>query len=292
MDMRSLHLEDGRSLEFCRSGPSDAAAWLIFHVGTPSVATLYPHVTAAAEARGIGVASYSRAGYGGSTRSEGRTVAQEAINTATLADHLGASTFFVAGWSGGGPGALACAALLPERVRSCVVFAGSSPVEEVGPDWYRWFPEDHREELRVLATGSAETFRSEYVEAAAELATLSERDFPKSPEAPVADREAFARTPGLAQAMADSISRGAEGVDGWMDDAVASARPWGFRMRDIRVPVIIRHGELDRLCNVEHGRWLATHVPAAKADILPGQGHTSVTVPFDEVMDGLLATAR
>ncbi|MGZ6545950.1 MAG: alpha/beta fold hydrolase [Actinomycetota bacterium] len=129
--MESLQLADGRSLEFCRTGPVDPSAWLIFHIGTPSAAALFPHVTEVADARGIATASYSRAGYGGSTRSEGRTVAQEAVNAAALADHLGASTFFVAGWSGGGPGALACAALLPERVRSCVVFAGNSPVEEV-----------------------------------------------------------------------------------------------------------------------------------------------------------------
>ena len=171
--MESLQLADGRSLEFCRTGPVDPSGWLIFHVGTPSAAALFPHVTSVAEARGIGTASYSRAGYGGSTRSEGRTVAQEAVNTAALADHLGASTFFVAGWSGGGPGALACAALLPERVRSCVVFAGDSPVEEVGAEWYEWFPEDDREELRALATGSAEAFRPEYEEAAAKFATLT-----------------------------------------------------------------------------------------------------------------------
>ena len=292
MDMESLQLADGRSLEFCRTGPVDPSGWLIFHVGTPSAAALFPHVTSAAEARGIGTASYSRAGYGGSTRSEGRTVAQEAVNTAALADHLGASTFFVAGWSGGGPGALACAALLPERVRSCVVFAGNSPVEEVGAEWYQWFPEDYREELRALATGSAEAFRPEYEEAAAELATLTARDFPKSPEAPAADRDTFARSPGLADALADSIRRGAAGVDGWMDDAVASARPWGFHMRDIDVPVTIRHGELDQLCRVEHGRWLAGHVPGAKAHILPGHGHTSVTAPFDEVLDELMQTSR
>ncbi len=288
MDMESLRLADGRSLEFCRTGPVDPSGWLIFHVGTPSAAALFPHVTTVTDARGIATASYSRAGYGGSTRNEGRSVAQEAENTAALADHLGASTFFVAGWSGGGPGALACAALLPERVRSCVVFAGNSPVEEVGAEWYQWFPEDHQEELRAMATtGSAESFRQEYEEAAAELTGLTARDFPKSPEAPGADRETFARSPGLAEALADSIRRGAAGVDGWMDDAVASARPWGFHMRGIEVPVTIRHGERDQLCRVEHGRWLADHVPGATAHILPRHGHTSVTAPFNEVMDEL-----
>ena len=182
--------------------------------------------------------------------------------------------------------------MLTERVRSCVVFAGNSPVEEVGAEWYEWFPEDDREELRALATGSAEAFRPEYEEAAAKFATLTARDFPISPETPAADRDTFARSPGLADALADSIRRGAAGVDGWMDDAVASARPWGFRMRDIRVPVTIRHGELDPLCRVEHGRWLADHIPGAKAHILPDHGHTSITAPFDEVLDELMQTSR
>lgn len=287
MDLESIQLEDGRSLEFCRTGPSAPRSWLIFHVGTPSIAALFPHIAAVTDARGIGMASYSRAGYGSSTRSEGRTVAQEAINTAALADHLGASTFFVAGWSGGGPGALACAAVLTERVRSCVVFAGNAPPEEVGPEWFEWFPEDNRAELRALAVGSPEPFRQEYIEAAARFSNVTAADFPLSPQAASADHDLLARTPELADALARSISRGAAGVDGWMDDAAASARPWGFRVRDIRVPVTIRHGELDRLCNVEHGRWLAEHVPGARGEILPGQGHTSITAPFDDVMDEL-----
>jgi len=58
------------------------------------------------------------------------------------------------------------------------------------------------------------------------------------------------------------------------------------------VPVTIRHGELDQLCRVEHGRWLAEHIPGAKAHILPGHGHTSVTSPFDDVLDELMRTSR
>ena len=290
MDLESLQLPDGRSLEYRWSGPADPSGCLIFHVGTPCAAALFPDVTSVAAARGIRTVSYSRAGYGGSTRSPGRTVAQEAINTAALADHLGVSSFFVAGWSGGRPAALACAALLPERVRSCLVLAGNSPPEEVGAEWFTWFSEDYGQELRVLATGSAEAFRAAYEEAAAGLAALTLRDL--GPGGPEADEDAFARSPGLAEALTHSLHRGvAGGVDAWMDDAVSSARPWGFHVRDSQVPVTIRHGELDHLCRVEHGRWLAGHIPGAKADILPGHGHASVAVPFDEAMDALLETS-
>src|ERR1051325_7147576 len=105
MELETFELEDGGPLEFCRSGPEDADDLLVFHVGTPSAAAVFPNVTEAAAARGARTVSYSRPGYGASTRRPGRVYADEAANTATLADHLGAATFLVAGWSGGGPAA-------------------------------------------------------------------------------------------------------------------------------------------------------------------------------------------
>src|SRR5438093_5893302 len=48
-------------------------------------------------------------------------------DTAALADHLQAESLLVAGWSGGGPAALACAALLPGRVRACITLASPAP---------------------------------------------------------------------------------------------------------------------------------------------------------------------
>ena len=170
-----LQLADGRSLEFCRTGPVDPSGWLIFHVGTPSAAALFPHVTAVTDARGIATASYSRAGYGGSTRSESRTVAQEAVNTAVLltisARRRSSSPVGPAAGRVRSP-ALRCS---PERVRAGVVFAGNSPCRRGGRSGTSGSPSDYRAELQALATGSAEAFRPEYVEAAAEFATLTAR---------------------------------------------------------------------------------------------------------------------
>jgi pimeloyl-ACP methyl ester carboxylesterase len=269
------------------SDTDHASDWLVFHVGTPSAAILFPHMTEAAARRGIRIVSYSRGGHGGSTRNPGRAVAEEARNTAALADHLGIATFDVVGWSGGGSSALACAALLAERVRSCVVLAGISPRDEVGPEWFGWHDPGYVEELRTLAFGSPETYRQAYVDAAS---ALIEDDSFEDPALPDVDRDTLARRPDLADAIADSF-RGAlgGGVDGWMDDAVASARPWGFSVRDITVPVTIRHGDLDTYVWVEHGRWLAANVPGARAQILPAHGHLSIVDPFEPVVDALLA---
>lgn len=238
-------------------------------------------------------ATYSRPGYGGSTRRPGRVFADEAANTAALADHLGASTLLVAGWSGGGPAALACAALLPERVRSCASLAGISPHEEVGDGWYDWWNEEDREELRTLATSSPEPFVPEYEEGAKMFGSFTADDVVNFPGSPEADRQAMTRSPEFAEALADSMRRAvATGIYGWLDDAVAFARPWGFRVQDIGVPVTIRQGDQDHLTRIEHGRWLAEHIPGARAQILPGHGHGSIMEPFDEVMDALLGSPR
>ncbi len=283
MDLESLPLDDRGALEFCVSGPEGVSERIIFHVGSPSAAVLLPHITHAAADRGLGIVTYSRGGYGGSTRSPGRAVAEEARNTAALADHPGIATFSVVGWSGGGSSALACAALLPDRVRSCLVLAGGSPREEVGPGWFAWHDAAYAKEVRTFAVGSPEAYRQAYVDAATPDDLAAGSAFPR------VDRETLARRPDLADALAESMQRAlAGGVDGWMDDAVASARPWGFDVSEIHVPVTIRHGELDTFVRVEHGRWLAANVPGARAQILPDHGHVSIVDPFEPALDARL----
>jgi len=100
MGYRRLRLGDGW-VEFLDSGPEDAADLLIFHVGSPGAAVLFPGLVRAAIARGLRVACYSRGGYGASPRRPGRTVGDEARISAALADRPGYERFFTPGWSGG-----------------------------------------------------------------------------------------------------------------------------------------------------------------------------------------------
>src|SRR5215213_4155816 len=122
MGYRRLAIEGGW-VEYLDSGPERAPNLLLFHVGSPSAAVMYPGLVSAAAAADVRVATYSRGGYGSSPRREGRTVRDEARTSAALADRLGYDRFFTMGWSGGGPVTLACAALLPDRVRAAMAIA-------------------------------------------------------------------------------------------------------------------------------------------------------------------------
>jgi len=133
---------DGGLIEYRVDGPEDAPQLLLLHGGTPTAAVRYDGLVRAAAEAGMRTASYSRAGYGRSTRWPGRTIADEAAVSAALADRLGHDRFFTVGWSGCGPVALACAALLSNRVRAAVTLAGVAPRVEAGSASDAWYSDE------------------------------------------------------------------------------------------------------------------------------------------------------
>ncbi len=291
MSVERTQLPDGRLFEYSAAGDPDREL-LVFCVGTPSAVVDFPYIANAAAARGLRSVICSRPGYGGSTRNQGRTVADAAADIAALADHLGADRFLVAGWSGGGSTALACAALLPDRVRAAVTLAGTAPPVEAGDVWTTWFPPALVEEIRALTTKPPAELAPEYEQGAKQFAALTGEQLTLSENQSAADKAALIEVPEVAEWLAQSIkSAVSSGIWGWLDDDLAWANPWGFEMADIRVPVIIRHGDEDGFVSIEQGRWLAAHIPGARFDEMPGGGHTTVGVPIDPVITDLLDAA-
>lgn len=291
MSVERMQLPDGRVFEYSAAG-DPARELLVFCVGTPSAVVEFPYVADAATARGLRSVICSRPGYGGSTRYEGRTVADAAADMAALADHLGADRFLVAGWSGGGSTALACAALLPDRVRAAATMAGTAPPVEAGEVWTTWFQPAQVNEIRALTTKPPAELAPEYEQAAKGFADLTGEQLTLSDNQSAADKAALIEVPEVAEWLAQSIkSAVSSGIWGWLDDDLAWAKPWGFEMADIRVPVIVRHGDEDGFVSIDQGRWLAAHIPGARFEEMPGGGHTTVGVPIDPVITDLLDAA-
>jgi pimeloyl-ACP methyl ester carboxylesterase len=292
MAYERLVLDDGRAIEYLAVG--DSAADLLFLLpGTPCAAVEFPHVISAAVQRALRVAVYSRPGYVGSTRDEGRTVLRAGADTAALADHLGAAEFFVAGWSAGGPFALACAAALPHRVRACAVIAGFAPVVEAGDAARDWYSPEEWAERKELSRLPATELTARYEAAAQPIKTLSPADLERWPESiPKSDIDAL-RTSGVGEALAAAMRRGvSDGVSGWMDDNAACRGDWGFSVSSVTTaPVVIRHGDRDPIVSMRQAEWLAEHMPTAIFERVHDGGHTSVTVPFEPVLDSLFAVA-
>lgn len=283
---------DERTVEYVVDGPENARDLLIFHFGTPSAAVRLSGLIAAAGAAGMRVASYSRGGYGTSTRREGRSVADEAAITAALADELGYERFSVVGWSGGGPVALACAALLGGRVRACLTLAGSAPRTQSGNAWPTFHSPEQHKEWEDLAKGDMARLLPDFEGAVGFFSRVTVRKLraiggPPDPHGLANDVEANVDRD-LVRSMRRAVSHG---YAGFLDDNLAQVRDWGFRVADIRVPVVVRHGALDRLVSIEQGRWLAATIPGARSVFLDDAGHGSIALPWADVVAELRAAA-
>jgi pimeloyl-ACP methyl ester carboxylesterase len=292
MAYRRLPLSDG-FVEYVVNGPEDARDLLIFHFGTPSAAVRLSGLIGAAGAAGMRVASYSRGGYGTSTRREGRTVADEAAITAALADHLGYERFFLIGWSGGGPVALAGAALLGDRVRACMTLAGTAPRTESAAAWATFHSPEQHKEWEDLEKGDMATLLPDFEGAVGFFSHVTVRKLraiggPVDPHGRANDIEANVDRD-LVRSMRRAVSHG---YAGFLDDNLAQVRDWGFRVADIRVPVVVRHGALDRLVSIEQGRWLAATIPGARGVFLDDAGHGSIALPWSDVVALLRAATH
>src|SRR6266852_1854303 len=169
---------DGRTLDVLTHGPADGLAF-VFHSGTPAGLVTYGPMTETAAALGLRTVLYSRPGYGASTRYPGRLVADAAADVTAILDRLGAGSFVTAGWSGGGPHTLACAALLPGRCLAAASMAGVAPYGAEGLDWMGGMGEENLAEFRAALAG--EQPLSEFLtEASGELATITGPDVAKS----------------------------------------------------------------------------------------------------------------
>jgi len=52
-------------------------------------------------------------------------------------------------------------------------------------------------------------------------------------------------------------------------------------------PVLLMHGEQDRMVPSAHGRWLARRCPSARLRLFPDDGHVSVLTSAEVAMDWL-----
>lgn len=282
---------DGRTLDVWLAGPPDGAP-LLFHHGTPGAGTPYERHVAELAARGLRYVGISRPGYGSSTRREGRSVADFADDTRTVLDHLAIDRAFVLGWSGGGPHALATAALMPERVRGTALIASVAPYGAEGLDWLAGMGAQNIDEFGAAVAGPAalQAFLEPIVPV---FRGVQPEDVAAALGDLVDDVDRDALRGDLAGYFAEG-TREALRISywGWLDDDMAFTRPWGFDVASITGPVHVWQGNHDRMVPSAHGQWLAANCGGACPHATPGQGHLSLVVDgFPAILDELIAGA-
>ena len=288
--MPLLTLPDGRRLDFEVAGPADGVPFLWQH-GTPGSKVPSRRRVTTTSAHGLRTVTYSRAGYGASTRNPGRTVADVAKDVEVLLDHLEAPRCVVAGASGGGPHALATAALLPDRVAGVLTVAGAAPFDVPDLDFLAGMGEQNIEEFGAAIDG--EPACRAFLEAAEpELRDPAPADIIASLHTLLPEVDRAVITDELGEDMAANLREAlSTGVDGWLDDDLAFVRGWGFDLASVRVPAFVWQGSADLMVPIAHGRWVGEHLPAANVHLVDGAGHLSLAHDhFGEMLDELRST--
>jgi pimeloyl-ACP methyl ester carboxylesterase len=266
IEERDIVLADGRTVHLYDTGPESGDLAVCWHHGTPNIgAPPAPLLDS-----GVRWFSSDRPGYGGSTPLPGRTVGSAAAETEAVADALGIEGFALMGHSGGSPHALGCAALLDDRVIASVAISGPAPYDAEGLDWYAGMAAAGVESHRAAERGRAARLAFEEVG--------EDLDFGFTPEdgAAIGGRWSWfldVVRPAMAAGPAAAI-----------EDDLASVAPWDFDPVDITGPVLVLHGDADRVVPVSHARWLADRIPRAELRVRPGDGHITV---MDGAVDAL-----
>ena len=304
----AVTLPDGGTLKILVAGPADGLP-LVLHGGTPSALSLYPSVLAAASVRGLRVIGMARPGYEVSTARPGRRVVDVAGDVAAVLTAVGADTFVTVGWSGGGPHALACAAALRGQWPAAAcgqAGVGALPRRRAwtGCAGMRWRTSPNSTPTLAVEDGAVAT--SGHGGTATSSQTASGPPIVAAFGALASPADQAAMTGEYADFIAADLRASVStGIAGWRDDDLAFVSDWGFSLgwgvvvraaaagsdRPVS-PVAIWQGDQDRMVPYPHGEWLATHIPKARAHLLPGEGHLTLTVAaIDRILDDLLDLA-
>ena len=275
--MNGVHVAGpaGRALHVHEGGDPAGRAVLVHH-GTPLSGALYAPWIAHAADHGIRLIGYDRPGYGGSDPHPGRTVADAAADVGAIADALGIDRFATWGISGGAPHALACAALLGERVVAAASLAGVAPFDAAGLNYFGGMGSDNLNELGAAMMGR-EALEPLLAGGSAGMLAASAADLADEMRSLVSEADQAALADGYAEHWSATMPQVfARGIDGWRDDDLAFVAPFGFDVAQINVPVLVWHGRHDLFVPLSHGEWLAREIPGADVRITSDDGHLTL----------------
>ena len=270
-------LPDGRQITWREMGPENGLVVFSEHGNPGSSATQYI-LEKVLYQRNIRLISRDRPGYGGSTPHPDPCMANSVQDVAFLADKLGAKQFGIVAGSGGVPHALACAALLPERVMGLVGLSGIAPHGAYKGELRRFLSEDNQAKYKA-----AEEDPDSLAADVRNHATAN-RDDPFSlvrhlfPSMKPDDIEVL-NDIDLCCAIAAGHTEGlCQNGQGWVDDMVMLFKPWGENGQDIdlsaiQAPSVFWHGLEDPFSSHWNSTVLSLILPDAVMSSQAGASH-------------------
>ena len=283
-----IKLRSGRTIGYAEYGDPQGIPVLHFH-GTPSsrFEGSRPAIDEIATRHHVHLILPERPGYGLSDFQPKRSFLDWPDDVVEFADTLHIDQFAVMGLSGGGPYVAACAYKIPQRLTAAGIVSGIGPLD--APGAFDGMGKSDRQ-VYNLARKAPWMLRPLFWYMAGEM----RRNPDKSIEQLVADchetDKAAIAQPDLKEVLIKTTNGGfQQGGRATAWEYVLFTRPWGFRLDDIQMPVYLWHGEMDTMCPVSMGRFMAKSIPNCRARFYPNEGHISLVANhFEELLATLV----
>lgn len=261
-----LKLKDGRKLGFAEYGDKNGKPLFFFH-GWPSSRLHGKRFEEAGRKLKVRIISLDRPGYGLSDFKKDRTLLDFPKDVSKVADFLKIKKFAVLGVSGGGPYAAVCAHKIPHKITKVGIVVGLGPTYIEGNldkvalinrlSWlsYQYFP--------ILRNLSAFLgwFETKFLHSSAYSLFISKPD-------KLLSTKSFKKL--TRESRQETFKQGFKAA---ALDLKLYTENWGFDLKNIKVPVYLWYGDLDKSVSVNAGKYFASQIPNSELIIYPNEGH-------------------
>jgi pimeloyl-ACP methyl ester carboxylesterase len=280
---RVLQMEDGRRIGYAEYGAPDGHPVIVLH-GTPGSRTLFASMADVARKMGFRIIAPDRAGYGLSDPYHHETLSDTAHDIQALANGLGINRFYLVGFSGGGPHALAAALLMKDRVQQVALI---SPVGLVSDTEYVSMTSLQHFIFSYL--GHSPVAARTYFHSVRSMITWlpHSSDMLVTQYATDTDR-AILNQCGLRRSLGTSMREGLNrSVEGAVQDLRLYCGPWDLALHQLQTPVSIWQGSDDTIVPPDAAYRLADVLPNCRLEVIDDMGHYWLFGSFERILDAI-----
>jgi pimeloyl-ACP methyl ester carboxylesterase len=280
-----VKLSDGRAVGYAEYGDLTGKPVIHLH-GAPSsrFEANNPDLVGIAERLHIRLIVPDRPGIGLSDW-KSYTIASYPDLLVQFADKLGLDRFPLMGWSSGGKFVAACAWRVPQRLTTATIVSGTAPFDLPGA---RESLSKQDRQLYGMADRMPRLFRLPLRKIARDVRKNPSSILSLFTELCESDKAMLAQPNVKRQFEQMVVEAFRQGTRGAAHDLTIEARPWGFSLQEIKLPVAIWHGE-DDIVPIQEARLLAEAIPNARGRFFPNEGHLLIVSHFEEVLNSVVS---